>query len=333
MESGKISVIVPVYNVELYLERCINSIINQTYKNLEIILIDDGSTDSSNYICDKFRDLDSRVKVYHIRNKGVSNARNIGIDMSTGEYIAFVDSDDYIHPQMFEVMFNANKSNYNMIICGLQIVYDEINKFDLINERKNKLLKGKKILKSNYLNEDMKYTAVWGKLYKRKFIDKWRFSSDISYGEDHIFVNKLYYDTDDILFVDNNLYFYFRGNENSICNKQNNFTVRMDQINSYIEEYNYFKNKDKTISSFIIQRILLTTKFRLKKAIERKDENNIKECKIILNKWYEEMLKSKDINLKIKLRCIINIKLECVNNYKMFLLKFLNKIKHSIIKK
>ena len=99
-----ISIIVPVYNVEKYLSKCIDSIINQTYKNIEIILIDDGSTDSSGAICDKYALVDSRIHVLHIENSGVSNARNVGLNHATGDYIGFVDSDDYIEPNMYELL-------------------------------------------------------------------------------------------------------------------------------------------------------------------------------------------------------------------------------------
>ena len=97
-----ISVILPVYNVQQYLEKCIESVVNQTYKNLEIILIDDGSTDMSGKICDEFAEKDGRIKVIHSKNGGVSAARNIGLDIATGEYIGFVDSDDWIESQMYE---------------------------------------------------------------------------------------------------------------------------------------------------------------------------------------------------------------------------------------
>ena len=96
-----ISVIVPVYNVEEYLDRCIESIVNQTYKNLEILLIDDGSTDNSYNICDKWAKKDNRIKVVHKENGGVSSARNVGLDVATGDYIGFVDSDDYISIDMY----------------------------------------------------------------------------------------------------------------------------------------------------------------------------------------------------------------------------------------
>ena len=105
----QISIVVPVYNVEQYLEKCVNSIINQTYKNLEIILVDDGATDSSGNMCDELAKSDNRIKVYHKENGGLSDARNYGVERATGEYIGFVDSDDYIDSEMYEKLYEAIK--------------------------------------------------------------------------------------------------------------------------------------------------------------------------------------------------------------------------------
>lgn len=113
-----ISVIVPVYNVEKYLHKCINSIINQTYKNIEIILIDDGSTDHSGKICDEYRLIDSRIRVVHKNNGGLSSARNAGIDICSGKYIAFVDGDDYIAEDMYEYLYN-NRVEKGIVACGI----------------------------------------------------------------------------------------------------------------------------------------------------------------------------------------------------------------------
>lgn len=117
-ENQKLSVIVPVYNAEKYLERCIYSILNQTYKNIELILIDDGSTDFSSKICDKWRYKDNRVIVYHIKNRGPSNARNYGLKVATGRFIAFVDADDFLNLDMYEKMIeNLLSTNCGMAVC------------------------------------------------------------------------------------------------------------------------------------------------------------------------------------------------------------------------
>ncbi len=126
MENEKISVIIPVFNVENYLNRCVESVLRQSYKNLEVLLIDDGSTDRSGLLCDKWANKDSRILVIHKKNGGVSDARNVGLDVATGDYIAFVDSDDYISPDMMAILFSALKKNdADMSICNFFYVNDQ----------------------------------------------------------------------------------------------------------------------------------------------------------------------------------------------------------------
>ena len=125
--SDKISVIVPVYKVEKYLNRCVQSIASQTYENLEIILVDDGSPDNCGVLCDEWVQKDSRIKVVHKENGGLSSARNAGVAVATGAYVGFVDSDDYIHPQMYEKLYEALVENgADISICGCDYVDEEL---------------------------------------------------------------------------------------------------------------------------------------------------------------------------------------------------------------
>ena len=122
----KISVIVPVYKAEKFLATCIESILNQTYGNLEIILVDDGSPDSCGKICEKYALSDSRVKVVHQKNAGVAAARNVGLDLAEGDYGTFVDSDDYIQPQMYEKMIRCAEHNHcDLVMCDCIKVYSD----------------------------------------------------------------------------------------------------------------------------------------------------------------------------------------------------------------
>lgn len=190
-----ISVIVPVYNAEKYLDKCITSIRNQAYKNIEIILIDDGSTDSSGRICDKYSLLDKRISVYHIANGGVSNARNLGIQKSCGEYLMFVDSDDYIESEMVGThLLSTLQSDADLCVSALsnKCLGHEFT-LNLSNVNKDKLLF---LLQSNVL-----FGPVV-KMYKRNVIvqNQIQFPPDFSYGEDLIFnihylscINKIHY--------------------------------------------------------------------------------------------------------------------------------------------
>lgn len=174
MNDEIVSVIVPIYNVEKYLSDCLNSIINQTYKNLEIILVDDGSTDESSTIANYYSKKDKRIKVFHKKNGGLSDARNFGIEKANGKYLLFVDSDDFIEVTMIEELINSiNEFHSDISVCGRYIYSNEI-----IDEKHS--LKEKKIyntedaLKEVLLGKDME-EATWDKLYKKELFEDIRF--------------------------------------------------------------------------------------------------------------------------------------------------------------
>ena len=181
----KISVIVPVYNTEKYLRRCVDSVLAQTFTDFELLLINDGSIDSSGAICDEYAQKDSRVRVFHKENGGVSHTRNLGLDNAQGEWITFVDSDDYLNVEAFENMLSNNGED--LVVCS----YQEFG----IGNRKN-------ILDDNCYNRtsiipklveliyDVAFMTPWGKLFKKDLINKnnLRFAEDICSGEDTIFV-------------------------------------------------------------------------------------------------------------------------------------------------
>lgn len=168
-----ISVIVPAYNVEKYIEDCINSIINQTYENLEILIVDDGSTDSTGDICDKFAEKDNRIKVIHQANGGMSEARNTALKHMTGEYIACIDSDDFVTDNYLNMLYSALKENKaDMAMCNFRNVTQTAGYN--ISQNNNKDMFGAKYLDSRALQKELyksgniRYVTVWGKLYKKR---------------------------------------------------------------------------------------------------------------------------------------------------------------------
>lgn len=165
--NPSISVIVPVYNVEPYLRRCLNSILEQTHRDLEILIIDDGSTDGSGAICDAYKN-DGRVRVFHTENRGLSAARNLGLDFVTGQYIGFVDSDDWIEPDMFEMLYRkAIETGKDVIACGIFNEYDKGTiKTSYHYHAENALL----ALLNNELGN-----MVWNKLWRKSCFDRVRF--------------------------------------------------------------------------------------------------------------------------------------------------------------
>ena len=182
-----ISVIVPVYNVEKYLDRCVESIINQTYTNLEIILVDDGSPDNCPAMCDKWAEKDERIRVIHKPNGGVSSARNTGIENSNGEYIAFVDSDDYTADNYVEALIkNLIDNDCDLVACNFNYVNKD-STFIKTSEYKKALCAGKHEILSDYLNEAFVDPGCPGKLYVKNVIDSLRFDENIKNGEDFLF--------------------------------------------------------------------------------------------------------------------------------------------------
>ncbi len=169
-----ISVIVPIYNVEPYLKRCIDSIINQTYKTIEIILVDDGSTDNSSKICDEYKNKDKRIKVIHKKNGGLSSARNRGLDIAKGKYITFIDSDDYVDNDYIEYLYNLiKKYKTKMSICIARVKYENGKIIDKENN-KEMLLNQKETLEKMLYQNDINVSS-WAKMYDRNLFKKIRF--------------------------------------------------------------------------------------------------------------------------------------------------------------
>jgi len=178
MKDKLISVIVPVFKVEKYLKKCVDSIINQTYKNLEIILVDDGSPDGSPQMCDEYMNIDSRIKVIHKKNGGLSSARNAGLRVANGEYIGFVDSDDYIAPNMYEKLFNCIIETHSDLVIGNYKFVDEAGlpiQQQTESPIKDELLTGYEALEK--LNEDgwWYFITAWNKIYRKSIFDEIKF--------------------------------------------------------------------------------------------------------------------------------------------------------------
>ena len=202
-----ISVIVPVYNVEKYLERCVKSIAAQTYKDLEILLIDDGSTDESGKMCDDFQQTDSRIKAFHKQNGGLSDARNYGIEHSAGEFISFVDSDDYIDEKMLETLHRLiTENDADLAVCSAMDVFEgkeitqvkEIKEFNL-----NKVESYKYMLRGDGI------PSACNKLYKRQTVGDVRFPVGKLY-EDGFFTPQILKRVEKTAVTSKPMYYYFR---------------------------------------------------------------------------------------------------------------------------
>lgn len=227
LKEGLISVIIPVYNVEPYLERCVDSVINQTYKNLEIILVDDGSTDGSGGICDAYEKKDVRIRVIHKKNGGLSSARNSGLKIARGEYIGFVDSDDYIALDMYALMQRHMRADVDIVSCATV----QFNKRGRISKRG--FMHGKLLLLDSVqaLKEFLLGRYVSGmscdKLYKKDVLNGTMFPVG-RVSEDHPFVYSVIKNSRNIIHVGSCKYFYcYR--EDSISNRPF-FKRRVDYV-------------------------------------------------------------------------------------------------------
>ena len=220
MKNQIVSIIVPVYNVDKFIKKCLDSILCQTYKNLEILLIDDGSTDSSGKICDEYANIDSRVKVYHQDNSGVSSARNLGLDHCNGELISFIDSDDFVEPNYIEILLDNYENNSQIVIC----------KFD-IYQNQDAVKPGFLKINGEFTSEtyDFVKTAhgrVWGTIFSKELIADLRFNKELTIGEDALFLAELIKKSIKIKIIPNILYHYIErdGSELLSCYNENKIT-------------------------------------------------------------------------------------------------------------
>lgn len=232
MES-LISVVVPVYNVEKYVERCIDSITAQTYKNIEIIIVDDGSTDNSGHIVDEISLKDQRIKVIHQENGGLSAARNTGIDKATGEYLVFVDSDDYISCKMIEVLFNNLLSfDADISICDYYTLCEE-NEIGESGDNNVTIYENEDIMYRIY-EDDRRTVVAWNKLYKAELFQSIRYPVGRLH-EDEYVIHRILAKCCRIVFTDMKLYYYLVRN-NSIMNNRS-YKLMMDGLDAVCDRF------------------------------------------------------------------------------------------------
>lgn len=215
-EENLVSVIIPVYNVEKYLPKCLDTVINQTYKNLEIILVDDGSPDNSGKICDEYAGKDSRIKVIHKENGGVSSARNVGINTTKGNWIAFIDSDDWIEENYVEELLKNTSKDIDIVQCGYNRVVE--NKKEQINCDGNDKIKNQEEFLTCCLNPQTAYGLCNMKIIRSDIVKDVRFNEKIVVCEDALFNIEISKNMNNFKIIKKPLYNY-RINQNSVVKK------------------------------------------------------------------------------------------------------------------
>lgn len=302
---AKVSVIVPVYNVEKYISKCLDSLVNQTLEDIEIIIINDESKDSSIDIVKEYAQKYNNIKVYEKENGGLSDARNYGLQFAKGKYIAFLDSDDYVDVNLYKRMYEKAKAeDSDMVECNFYWVYDNKTKKDI-----GQKYKGKK-----QMFEKARVVA-WNKLYKKEILDKAKiqFPKGLRY-EDVEFFYKLVPYMERVSFIKEPLIYYVQRRQ-SIVNTQNEktkdiFTV-LDNVIQYYKENNLYEEY-KEVIEYTYARLLLCSSF--KRMCKIKDKNIRKkllnETWINLNKnfpnWKENKILNTNLDNKKKYMLSVN---------------------------
>ena len=317
--SMELSIIVPVYKVEKQLERCIRSILNQSFTNFELILVDDGSPDKCGEICDEYEKKDKRIKVIHKKNGGLSDARNAGLNIAKGKYIGFVDSDDIIHSEMYERMYNCiTKYNVDIVQCKFRKFksIEDINKLSNINDVNIEYYTSKEAIMDMIDNNKINVNT-WNKLYKRELFENERFPKGKIH-EDEFLTYKLIYKSNKVAYINEELYYYYQ-NDNGIMNGSN-LIKRLDRIEALEERSNFFlKNGDKDLYNksntalfFALNKLYFI--FKRNKQLRKEEQyinllkdKIIKTASILSDNVYLSKQNIKIVNLINKSKIFINI--------------------------
>ena len=319
-EQLQVSIIVPVYNVENYIERCLNSLVNQTFKDIEIITINDGSTDKSLELLNKYAKEDIRISVIDLGDEGVSYCRNLGIEKANGKYIMFVDSDDWIDSSMVEVMYKkAEENKLDLVMCSYIREFKDHSKEKIFNlpqeiiykdnEVKNELLR-KLVgpIKEELSNPEMldALGTVWGKLYradilkenKIKFVDL----KEIGSAEDTLFNIFTFNYLKKVMFLNKSMYHYWRDNPKSVTSQYNpklkeQRKVFFKYISDFIKENNFEQVFEEALNNRICTSVLGLGLIECSKNNKISRINKIKNIKIIIN---EEYIRNAYKNLELK---------------------------------
>ena len=325
MKLPRLSIIVPVYNVEKYLKKCIDKILDSTYKDFELIIINDGTKDNSEQIIKEFLDKDEyKNKTTYIakENTGLSDTRNLGMSIAKGEYIAFVDSDDYIETNMYELMMNkASENDFDVVVSDVRLVYEDSDKEQVISSAYEKDLFNKDEIKQTMLTY---YPVVWNKIYKKSLLEGIEFSKGVWY-EDMEFNLKIYPRINSIGVVKVPLYNYLQ-RVGSITYTYNDklfdIITNMDTVIKYYKKQGIYDEYKEELEYLYLRYAFATFPKRLAKC---KDKKKYKEgINFALNKVNEQFSEYK----KNKYFKTMGIKGKYIKNFN----KFISKINYIVSK-
>ena len=268
-----ISVIIPVYNVEKYLNKCITSVVEQTYKNLEIIIVDDGSTDQSPEICDEWKKRDSRIQVVHSSNGGAGKARNTALDMATGDYVTFVDSDDYIAPQMYQVLLEQFYDGIGIVECNYSMVYDDSEKFK--EERKIYKIHTYSAMEAMYenINDHIFRQLIWNKMYRKDVIKGIYFPTGKKI-DDEFWTYQAIGNASKLIYIDQKLYAY-RQQEQSVMHLLD-AKKRLEALKAKEERHKYICKFMPQLKTESLNNLWFTCIYQGQRVLKDKNKENLK---------------------------------------------------------
>lgn len=279
-----ISVIVPVYKVEKYLKRCVDSILAQTYPCLEVILVDDGSPDGCPAICDEYAREDRRVRVIHKENGGLSDARNAGIDIAKGQFLGFVDSDDYVHPRFYELLLQALKEEGADIAgCDVKKIYETGTVEEEEKEAvRSEIYSGREATANLYDAQlYLKSVVIWNKLYKKELFKDVRFPKGKLH-EDEFTSYRLLYQSKSVVYIDRAYYFYFQREDGIMGQKQKK--ISPVALEAYEQMETFFREKgEKDLLQMMMYRYLSMVRRYASDAVKSKDEEEVR-----LGRYYDK---------------------------------------------
>lgn len=306
--NPRISVVIPVYNLEKYLERCLDSVINQTYHNLEIIIVNDGSSDGSKKIIDSYASRDSRIITIHKENSGVSAARNMGLNIATGDYIGFVDGDDIIELNMYEILArNAVEHNADISHCGYQLV--KPNEVIYYHNTKEKIVMDRLQGIKELIVATKVEPGTVNKIFKSSVVKNIRMDSKIKYNEDYLFNIEAFDKAKKSVFEDLPLYHYMLRKGSAVTSNVNvkKFTDPL-RVNHMVTEL-YKDNKD--IYPYAVSREVNTNiiTYRSLSSASKNDSSNVKKQIKDTLKSYKAVINNRSIiskKLRLQAQCIVN---------------------------
>ncbi|GAU77783.1 glycosyltransferase [Fusibacter sp. 3D3] len=308
-----VSIIIPVYNVEKYLERCLDSIIDQSFSNFEIILINDGSTDNSPSICETYALSNDKIKVVHQNNKGPSAARNSGLDICCGEFVMFIDSDDFVDSNMIRTLYSdLEQGNADISICN-SIKFKSIEDLKTYPNKTNFIeMTSEEVLE--WLLTDHELCVPWGKLYRKRLFDHLRFDLE-HYNEDMFIIHQLFHLASNITYNSSALYFYSQESESLTRSNFNYRKLDMVEATKLWKEFMEINYPNLALkANTLFMTVMINTCTSLSEMKDEFGKKTYREYRKIISKNCLSYIKAEDVNQRDKIKAILIM----LNLYKYF---------------